>query len=454
MNVKSFPNALTIVVAFIMFAGLLTYFIPKGKYERIIDPVTKKETVVPNSYQKIEASQLSPFQILTAIPRGIMNGGEVVVLILMVGGCFYIVEKTGALKEGVAFLASKVKGREELALIVLGLLFAAGGAAEGLEEEIIPLIPILLVLTKSFGYPPVIAVGISFGSALIAAALSPVNPFGAVIAQKIAGLTLLDGGAFKISVLIIGVSLWIGMMVRHAKRNRIAAETFSSQKQIHFSNSNIAILLMVVIAFILLVIGMLFWEWGFNEISSEFFVISFIVGIIGKLGINGTFKAYADGFKEMTFAAMIVGIAYSIPLILKEGMVIDTIIYSLFNPLQNVPPLLSALGMMISESILHIVVPSYSGQAVMTIPILAPLSDLIGLSRIVCVMAFQYGTILMNLVAPTNGALMAVIAVAGISYDEWIRFIAKKLLIVSAVCGVAISLATFFSNPILTSKLY
>jgi uncharacterized ion transporter superfamily protein YfcC len=220
MNVKSFPNALTIVVAFIFFAGLLTYIIPKGKYKRIVDPLTQKETVVPGSYKKINADQLSPFQILTAIPRGIMSGGEVVVLILIVGGCFFIVEKTGALKDGVAFLASKVKGREEVALIVLGLLFAAGGAAEGLEEEIIPLIPIMLVVTRSFGYPPVVAVGISFGTSLVTAALSPINPFGAVIAHKVAELPLLEGGVFKISMLIVGVSLWIGMMVRYAKQNR------------------------------------------------------------------------------------------------------------------------------------------------------------------------------------------------------------------------------------------
>jgi uncharacterized ion transporter superfamily protein YfcC len=187
---------------------------------------------------------------------------------------------------------------------------------------------------------------------------------------------------------------------------------------------------------------MLFWEWSFNEISAEFFAVAIVVGLIGKLGINGTFKTYAEGFKEMTFAAMIVGMAYSLPLILKEGLVIDTIIYGLFTPLQHVPPLLSALGMMISESFLHILVPSYSGQAVLTIPILAPLCDLIGLSRVVCVLAFQYGTVLMNLMAPTNGALMAVIAVAGISYQEWLRFIVKRLTIVYAICAGAVALAS------------
>ena len=130
----------------------------------------------------------------------------------------------------------------------------------------------------------------------------------------------------------------------------------------------------------------------------------------------------------MTFAAMIVGLAYGISLVLKEGMIIDSIIYGLFTPLQHVSPIVSAIGMMCSQAALHLLVPSTSGQAVLTMPILAPLSDLIGLSRDVCVMAFQYGAGLMDMIVPTNGALMAVIAIAGISYDKWFAFVLKLLL--------------------------
>jgi uncharacterized ion transporter superfamily protein YfcC len=169
--------------------------------------------------------------------------------------------------------------------------------------------------------------------------------------------------------------------------------------------------------------------------------VGILIGLVGGLGVNGTFNAYAEGLKEMTFAAMIVGLAYGISLVLKEGLIIDSIIYGLFTPLQYVPPILSAFGMMLSQAVLHVALPSYSGQAVLTIPILAPLSDLIGLSRDVCVMAYQYGAILMDMIIPTNGALMAVISIAGVSYQEWFVFVLKRLLVIFLLCIASLFIA-------------
>ena len=428
MKIKSFPSAITIVVMFILFAGILTYIIPKGQYQRVIDPTTNREVVVPGSYKLVEARHLSPFEILTCIPRGIVNGGEVVVLIFLVGGCLYIVDKTGALKAGVAALTSKVKGKEEVALVLVGLLFTVGGATEGLQEEIIPLIPILLVLTRNLGYPPMVTIGISYGAAVIGSTFSPVNPFGAVLAQKVAEVPFLASGGFRMIVFLIAFSLWMFMVIRYGNKNRIKKEDVADNKINTLSQQHIVILLLVALAFVLLIYGMLSLGWGFNQISAEFFVVAVLIGLIGGLGINNTFIAYAEGFREMTFAAMIVGLAYGISLVLKEGMIIDSIIYGLFTPLQYVSPIVSAIGMMCSQAALHLLVPSTSGQAVLTMPILAPLSDLIGLSRDVCVMAFQYGAGLMDMIVPTNGALMAVIATAGISYDKWFAFVLKLLL--------------------------
>ena len=443
MKFKSFPSAITIVVMFILFAGILTYIIPKGQYQRVIDPTTNREVVVPGSYKLVEARHLSPFEILTCIPRGIVNGGEVVVLIFLVGGCLYIVDKTGALKAGVAALTSKVKGKEEVALVLVGLLFTVGGATEGLQEEIIPLIPILLVLTRNLGYTPMVTIGISYGAAVIGSTFSPVNPFGAVLAQKVAEVPFLASGGFRMIVFFIAFSLWMFMVIRYGNKNRIKKEDVAADNEINtLSQQHIVILLLVALAFVLLIYGMLSLGWGFNQISAEFFVAGVLIGLIGGLGINNTFIAYAEGFREMTFAAMIVGLAYGISLVLKEGMIIDSIIYGLFTPLQYVSPIVSAIGMMGSQAALHLLVPSTSGQAVLTMPILAPLSDLIGLSRDVCVMAFQYGAGLMDMIVPTNGALMAVIAIAGISYDKWFAFVLKLLLAImifnAAVLVVAV----------------
>jgi uncharacterized ion transporter superfamily protein YfcC len=445
MKNRSFPNALTIIVAFILGAGVLTYLIPKGKYERVLDARSKREVIVQGSYKTVQAENLSPFEILLCIPRGMSKGVEVMSLIFLVGGCLFIVEKTGALTEGVFYLTSRVKGKEGSALVLVGFLFALGGATEGMEEEVIPLIPAVLVFTRSLGYPPIVAVGISYGSAVIGSSFSPINPFGAVIAQKVAEVSFLSNGLFRMIVMITAFTLWMIIIIRHANKHRIGKQNEENDYVTKFNKRHISILSLLIMAFILLIYGMLSLGWGFNEISAEFFVVAIVIGLIGKLGLNGTFISYIEGFRTMTFAAMIGGIAYGIPLVLEEGLVIDSIIYGLFTPLQYVPSALSAIGMMFSQALLHPLVPSYSGQAVLTMPILAPLSGLIGLSKDICVMAFQYGAVLMNMISPTNGSLMAIITIAGVSYDEWFKFILKRLLLLFILAIFALLIATMTS---------
>ena len=441
LKMKSFPNALTILVVFIFITGLLTYIIPKGRYKRAINPKTQQEVVVPGSYEVIQAEHLTFFNILTSIPRGMLKGGEVMILIFLVGGCLYLVEQTGALKDGIVSFTSAVQGKESVALWGVAGLFTIGGATEGLEEEIVPLIPVLLVFVRSLGYQPMVAVAVSYGSAVLGAAFSPINPFGAVIAQKTAEVPFLTNSLFRVGVFIVAFIVWMLLLIRYANQNRIEKDkTHQSYKQ-RLQQSHKVILSLLAFAFILLIVGMLRWNWGFNEISAEFFSFGIVIGIVGGFGLDGTLIRYAEGLKQMTFAALIGGIAYTIPLLLQEGYIMDTIINSLFTPLQYVPPMLSALGMMGSQALLHLILPSYSGQAVLTMPILAPLSDLIGISRDACILAYQYGAILMNMVSPTNGALMAIISMAGIQYDTWIKFIVKRLAIILAIGAVAILVA-------------
>lgn len=439
-----FPNALVIVLLFILLAGLLCYVLPMGQYERRQDPATGRAVVVAGSYHAIDAGRIAPFQLLVDIPRGITSGAEVVVLIFLVGGFFYIVDKSGALREGIVALAHLVHGREGLALWVVGLVFAIGGALEGLQEEIIPVIPVLLILTQKLGFNRFVTIAISYGAATVGAMFSPLNPFGAVIAQKLAEVPFLEGSTLRMIAFGVGFSLWMYLVVRYAKANAIVPATNSEHEKttgssLHWRHQ--LILTMAALTFAILIIGLMAWGWGFNEMSAEFFLSGLLIGLVGGMGLNGTCLAYVEGFREMTFAAMIIGMSHSISLVLTDGHIMDTIIYGLFTPLQYLPAQVSALGMMLAQAGLHVVVPSYSGQAVLTIPILIPVSDLLGLSRDVCVLAFQYGAVVMDMVIPTNGALMAVIALAGIQYNEWFSFIWKRILLLMAFGGAIILLA-------------
>lgn len=438
-----FPHTLLIILSFILLAGVATYLLPKGEYERKTDAESGNEIVVPGSYHPVDAKPLSPFAIFVGIPRGIAAGVEVIITIFICGACFYVVEKTGALRQGILQITQHLKGREEVTLVLTGLFFVTGGTLEGMEEELIPLTPVLLMLMRRLGYDAFVAVAASYGSAVIGASLSPFNPFGAVLAQRIAEVPLLSGLLPRLMILLAAFALWMFLVIRYARRNRLPRETDAGTTELGVSRRHTIILGMVVLTFTILIVGMMSWGWGFNEMSAEFFLVAMGVGLVGGLGLNGTSTAFVEGLREMTFASLIVGFAHAIPLVLADGKVLDTIIYGLLIPLDHLPPSLSAIGMMFSQSVLHIVVPSYTGLAALTLPILAPLSDLIGLSRQVCVLAFQYGAILMNAMSPTNGALMAILALSGIRYDHWLGFIVKRLGLIYLLCIAAVVAAAF-----------
>lgn len=438
---KKFPNALVIMLGFILVATLLTYVIPQGSYERITDSVTDKTTVVPDSYQTIEAPPVSFFDMLMSVPEGIISRADLITLILLLGGCFYVIEKTGALKDGVTYLTTLLIGKEQLAIHIVSLAFLFGGISVGLQEEIIAMIPVIMFLCAKLGYNSYVAVACSYGTAVLGAAFSPINPFAVVLAQNEVGLPFLSGLEFRIIVLIIAYSIWMFMLMRYAGKNKVEKSADDSEVLKEIPKRSLLILVLLVLTFGVVIYGMLYKKWGFNEMTAVFFLLGLLAGLIGKLGINKTAEMYNEGFSLLIFAGIIIGLASSISIILEKGMIIDTIIYGLFQPMQHLPKEVAAVSMMTSQSALHFVVASYSGQAILTMPILAPLSDLIGISRQVCVLAYQYGAVMTDLFIPTNGALMAVLAIAGIDFNKWFKFMLKLGFVIFVVASIAIVVA-------------
>jgi len=428
------------MLGFILFSSFLTLIIPQGSYDRVFNEDVQRETVVPGSYHTVNEDGLSLYDLALSVPEGIIGRGELIALVFLLGGCFVVIEKTGALQEGVIWLSNRLRGSEATVLVIVGALFATGGVLQGLQEEIIAMTPVLIFLCRRLGYNTLVAITVSFGSAIIGGAFSPINPFGVIVAQNVAELPLLSGSGFRLVVLLVVFSAWMIMTIRYA-RNHTVEKEYNTDESSSLSTRSAIILGLLGLTFVILVYGMMSRGWGFNEISAEFFILGIIAGLVGRLGVNGTSEAYIEGFREMTFAAIIIGLANSISIVLEKGVIIDSVIYGLFLPLQHLPTSISAISMMISHSLLHLPVPSYSGQAVLTMPILIPLSDLIGLSRQVCVLAYQYGAITMDVIVPTNGALMAILAIAKIDYKEWFQFIWKFLATIMILSALAIVVA-------------
>jgi len=426
-----------------MAAAIGSYLLPAGQYERRTDPVTGRDVVVAGTYHHVDRQPVGPFEALVAIPKGLAAAGSVVFLVFLVGGAFTVVDETGALRQAVGWLVRRLENRETLLIPIVSLAFAAGGALENMSEEIIALVPVLLLVTRRLGFDALTAVAISIGAAGVGAAFSPINPFQVQIAQKLAGVPLLSGFAFRSCVLALALAGWIAGTWRHAAKTRVVPDEHrdAATSPIALDASRTAVLVLVILTFVVFVYGVMRLGWDFDQMSALFFAMGVGAGLIGGLGPGRTAQAFVTGFASMAYAAMLIGFARAIFVVLDQGRIIDTIVNVLVTPLQSLPVTLSALGMLIVQAAVHGPVPSVSGQAVLTMPVLVPMSDLMGLSRQVVILAFQYGAGLTELLTPTNGALMAVTAAAGVKYGDWLEFAVPLFAALMGLGAVAIVVA-------------
>jgi len=400
--------------------------------------------VVAGSYHSVPAHPLGFFETLVALPQGMADAGSVIFLVFLVGGAFSVVDETGAFRSGVQWLVGRLGHRPQLIIPILSVAFATGGAVEGMWEEIIALVPVLLLLARRVGFDRLTVVATSLGAAGIGSTFGPLNPFSVGIAQRLAEIPLLSGWLFRLAVLAPALGVWIWGTMRYAARTRVRPDEDATGSSGAMGARHAITLVAVAATFGVYVFGALRFAWGFDEMSALFFLMGVAIGLVGGLGVNGTAHAFAEGFRSMAFAAMVIGVARAIFVVLERGRVVDTIIQSMVAPLAELQTSLFAVGMMFVQMAITVVVPSSSGRAVLTMPILVPLSDLLGLSRQVTVLAYQYGPGLVAQVTPTDGALMAILALAGVRYEQWLRFalpLCGALLVLSlAAIGIAVAI--------------
>lgn len=438
-----FPHPLTLLVLCVAIAAVLTWALPAGEYERREDPAAGREVVVAGTYHTVQPSPVGPFDALVAIPKGMSDAASVIFYVFLVGGAFAVVERTGALGELVNRLVRGMEGRGLWVIPIVGFVFGWAGVLIQMQEELIAFVPVLLLLTRRLGFNALTAVAMSMGASAVGAAFSPINPFQVGIAQKVAGVQLLSGWQFRSVVLVLAWMIWTAGTMRFAGRTRVAPAPPEPDgpKGTTAGPRQAVVLAIVVATFVAFVVGVTEFGWDFDQLSGLFFLMGVAAGLVGRLGVSGTADGYVEGFRSMAFAGLLIGFARAIYVVLNEGHVVDTIVHGLFTPIAALPTTLSALGMMGVHALVHVPVPSTSGQAVLTMPLLVPLSDLIGLSRQVTVLAYQYGAGLCELLTPTNGALMAMLAASGVRYETWIRFVGPVLAVLAVLGAVGLGAA-------------
>jgi uncharacterized ion transporter superfamily protein YfcC len=433
-----FPHPLALLVSCILLAAALTWILPAGRYQRHEDPVTGRSLVVPGTYAPVPATPVGPLDALDAIPKGMLDAGLIIFYVFLVGGAFSVVDKTGALARLVNSMVRMLSGRGLLVIPIAGVAFAIGGMLIQMEEELIAFVPVLLLLTRRLGFRPMVAVSMSLGASLVAASFSPFNPFQVGIAQKVADLELASGWQFRLAFLVPAVVIWLAATMVYARRTRTEPEQVEDHAGPGAGWRHAAVLVVVLVSFLVFVVGELKYGWDFDRLAVVFFTMGVLAGLIGGLGISGTAEGFVEGFRAIAYASLLIGFARAIYVVMDQGNIVDTIVHGLFTPVAGLPVTVSALAMMGLHTLVHLPVPSTSGHAVLTLPVLVPLSDLIGLSRQVTVLAYQYGAGLTNMLWPTNGALMAMLAAAGVTFDAWLRFAVPVLLGLFVLAAVAI----------------
>ena len=424
-------------------AAALTWVLPAGEFDRRDEPNTGRRVVVAGTYHAVEPAPVGPFGAFVAIPRGFVAAAEVVAVVLFVGGAWIVVDRLGTLQAVVGALVRVFAGRGLLMVPIMSLFFASMGALENMQEEIIPLVPALLLLGSSLRIDAVTVVAMSAGAAMVGSAFGPTNPFQAGIALRLAELPPLSGAGLRLGMWVVGVALWIAWTMRYAARTRSAEvdakirlkadPTTADPTTAIGERRHMLILALVLAPMAVYVYGALSLGWGFNELSAAFVIGGLAAGLVGGLSLERTVAAYIEGMQNLLPSALMVGVARSISIVLEDGRIVDTILNAVVSPLSGVPPLVAAVLMIPVQALIHVAVPSVSGQAVLTMPLFVPMADVLGLSRQVPVLAYQTGAGLMELATPTNGGLMAILLLAGVPFQRWIRFALGGLLLLTLV---------------------
>ena len=447
----SMPHTWVLLFCLIIVASICTYFIPAGSYERV--DLNGREVVDPNTFHIVDSTPTTLFQILKAFPKGLEQAAPIVFFILIIGGAFYVIQKSGAIEGGIAAMVNRISSKAFLVIPVISVVFAFGGAVYGMAEECLPFIPILVMLCISLGYDSITAAAIALAATCAGFTGAFINPFTLGVAQGIAELPMLSGMGYRLIVFAVTVTTTITFIMLYArkiKRNPEKSLMYEIDKNraikvdlasAEFNSRHKLILLVVLATFVLLVFGVIQYGWYIQELSGLFIGMTIIAGIISKRGINQVAEDFVEGCGTFAYGAMIVGLARGILVVFTDANVIDTIIHAMANAIMGLPSVITALGVYLVQIIISTIVPSGSGMAALTMPVLSPLADVVGVTRQTAVLAFQFADGYTNVLTPLSGYFMAGLALAGVPYQKWIKWILPLAIIWWILGGLLVVIA-------------
>ena len=451
------PHTYALLFFVIILVTALTYVMPAGEFDRAEDAATGRIFVVSGSFHEVESNPISFFDMFKAIPKGMEKAGYIIFFVFMIGGAFGIINSTGAINSGIGKVVNSMKGREKLVIPVVMIIFSLAGAILGAAEEMLPFYPIVISLAIALGFDSMTGTAmvlIGAGSGFAGAFL---NPFTIGISQGIAGLPLFSGIGFRLVAYVIIVTITIAYVYRYAskiQKNPELSLTYEDDKNRitmnpdeipEFTSRHKLVLTVLAVGMAILAFGVVKLGFYITELTAIFLIIGIFSGIVGGLSIDKISEEFVNGAKEMTYGALVIGVATSIMVVMNEGRIMDTIIFSLASLVQGLPPVLSAIGMFFVQTVISVIVPSGSGMAAATMPIMAPMADLVGITRQTAVLAFQFGDAFTNVFSPTSGYFMAALAIGGIQWSKWIKWVLPLFIIWNIVASILLAVAVLIN---------
>jgi len=417
------PHTFVLLFALVVLAAVATHFIPAGEYRRV--EKDGRMLVVPDSFHQIANSPAGIGDVFLAYPRGLVDVAHIVFYIFLIGGTFGIITATGAVESLISALVRATRGRGALVIPVLLSLFSLAGGTIGMAEEVLPFLPILVLLARRLGYDEVVGGAIALVGAGAGFSGAFLNPFTIGVGQGIAGLPLFSGLGYRLIVwaILTAVSaVYLSLYARRIRGRQTGQVAVAATEGPRISWRQKLVLLLFVGALATIVVGALRWQWGIMELAALFIALAILTGIAGGLGANAIAEKFLEGTAGIAGAALVVGLARGMLVIFDHAHVTDTILHGMSGAVAGLPAAASVIGIYGVQIVLNYLVPSGSGQAAISLPILAPLADLVGVTRQTSVLAYQFGDGMSNVFAPTSGYFMAGLSLIDVPWTRWARF--------------------------------
>lgn len=439
------PHTYVILFAIVLLMAVLSWIVPAGEYDRVYNESTDRNVVDPDSYHLVDAAPVGPFDLFMSITLGMQQSSGIIFFILILGGAFEIVNSTGAIEAGISRLALKMRNKDMLLIpVIMGVFFVFGGTI-GMSEECIAFVPIGIALARALGYDAIAGTAMVTIGAACGFTSGFMNPFTVGVAQGIAELPPFSGIGLRLALGITVLIISIIYLIRYCGKIKkdptksliydVEVEESKSGNAIDLDNipkftaSHALVLLTFFGGIVMLVVGVFKFGWYIDEIATVFLIVGILSGFFAKIGPSRICTTFLNGARGILFGALVVGIARAILVVMTQGAIIDSVIHGLAGAISSLPTAISAAGMYIVQIVINFFIPSGSGQAGTTMPIMTPLSDVLGIQRQVAVLCFQLGDGFTNSIIPTSASLMGALSIGKIPYEKWFSWIWRLMLI-------------------------